>query len=433
MADRGSGSVVQAPAPAGSSRVPAQARVPGDAIRSVRVGRQGLYDRTRALVAYEVLFQPSGNGPGEGPGERATSQVITSTFGTFGVERIAGGRPLHIGLTRSFLTGVIPIPVESTGVVIEVAASTVADGELITGLEQLREAGFEISLAGYRGQMEWSGLLDLVDHVKIEAAAHPMAALTAMAERVADLGRNLIASGIEDEATFAQVATLPFTMFQGPLLERPSVLERTTLSPTQLVCARLLGKLADPDVHVVRLESTIGADPGLVLRLLRTANSASFAPNHEVTSLRQALVIIGPRRLRSWIMLMMLEGPCAASPADGLWKVLARACACRALAPATAADLAFTVGLLSGAAELLGAPAELVAESAGVGTAVQEALAGGEGIAGRILAAVRAHELDDEAGVRASGLTTYDVSQIYLSALSDALLLVQEIAGPVRG
>jgi len=433
MVNRAPGSVTRAPASTGASRVPVPARVPADAIRNVRIGRQGLYDAGGAVVAYEVLFHATGAGSAPGAAERATSQVVASTFGTFGVDRIAGGRPLHVRLTRPFLTGVIPVPVESTGVVIDVAAGTAVDSELLAGIEQLRSDGFGIALSGYRGQPEWSGLLDLLDHVKIDAAAHSMADLTAMTARVADAGRNLIATGIEDGATFDQLIGLPFGLFQGRFLEQPAVLERTTLSPTQLVCARLLGDLADPDVHVVRLEPTIATDPGLVLRLLRTANSASFAPHHEVTSLRQALVIIGPRRLRSWIVLTMLEGPAAASPADCLWKVLARACACRLLAPATAADLAFTVGLLSGAAELLGAPADQVAKASGVSVAVQDALAGGEGVAGRLLAAVRAHELEDEQGVLAAGMSPYDVSQIYLAALSDALRLVQEIAGPVRG
>jgi c-di-GMP phosphodiesterase len=133
-------------------------------------------------------------------------------------------------------------------------------------------------------------------------------------------------------------------------------------------------------------------------------------------------------------VLMLLEGPSQASPADGLWKVLARACACRTLdirssASASIGGVAFTIGLLSGAAELLGIGPHLVAEAAGVTQEVHDALVSGLGATGTALHAVLAHERDDEEGVQASGLSPYDVSHAYLESLSESLRLVEEITG----
>ncbi|MDP9826478.1 EAL and HDOD domain-containing protein [Kineosporia succinea] len=417
--------MAEAPVPVGLPRVPAQTRVPADAVRNVRVGRQGLYDARRTLVAYEVLFH-SGE---KDVSDRATSQVIASTFGTFGVDRIAGSRPVFISFTRAFLTGVIPIPVEPAGVVVEISATMMVDAELLAGVEGLRHDGYRIALCDYRGQPECSALLDLVDYVKVDVPAHPGWQLAELAARVTERGRDLIAGGIEDEPTLARVLELGFGLFQGPLLEKPTVLERRTLTPTQLVCVRLLRELADPELDIIRLEPTIGSDPGLALRLLRTANSAASGTMRQVSSLRQALVIIGPRRLRSWVVLILLEGPSNASPADGLWKVLARACACRVLAPDPVDDMAFTVGLLSGAAELLATPPEVVAEAAGVSREVRDALVSGLGGAGAALHAVLAHERDDDEGIAATGLAPYAVSHAYLESLSESLRLVEEIAG----
>ncbi|MCE0534441.1 HDOD domain-containing protein [Kineosporia rhizophila] len=422
-----------APVPAPGARVPAQTRAPADAVRDVKVGRQGLYDVRRSLVAYEVLFHSSSSGnSGAEVGDRATSQVIASTFGTFGVDRIAGARPVFIGFTRAFLTGIIPIPVEPAGVVVEISATMMVDAELLAGVEELRSDGYRLALCDYRGQPECSALLDLVDYVRIDVPAHTGLELAELAARVTGHGRAMIGAGIEDEDTLKRVAGLGFGLLQGPYLEKPTVLQRRTLSPTQLVCVRLLGQLADPDLDIVRLEPAIGSDPGLALRLLRTANSAAAGTSRQISSLRQALVIIGPRRLRSWLVLILLEGPSTTSPADRLWKVLARAHACRSLAPQSAADVAFTAGLLSGAAELLGAAPHTVAEAAGVTQEVRDALVSGLGGAGTALHAVLAHEQDDDEGVRASGLAPYDVSHAYLESLSESLRLVEEITGATR-
>jgi EAL and modified HD-GYP domain-containing signal transduction protein len=164
------------------------------------------------------------------------------------------------------------------------------------------------------------------------------------------------------------------------------------------------------------------------MRLLRTANSAASGATREVTSLRQALVIIGPQRLRSWIVLTLMEGATTTTASDGLWTVLARAFSCQRLG-GTRSDVALTIGLLSGAAELLGVDPETVAESSGISDEARAALVRGTGEAGRALTAVLAHEHNDDDGVAGTGLLPFDVSRAYLESLSESIKLVTELNG----
>jgi EAL and modified HD-GYP domain-containing signal transduction protein len=395
----------------------------------VRVGRQGIYDGTRTLLAYELLFRAyEGFGAEPVAGERATSQVIASTFGTFGLDNIANGRPVFINFTRTFLTGVIPIPIESFGVVIEVVESVVADDELLAGLESLKEEGYRIAICGYRDEADRVALLELADYVKVDPAAGSPGQLTRFAEQVREYEAALVAVEVNDEATFTRCLELGFELFQGQYLQRPLLMEQRTLSPSQLICTRLLSDLSDPETPITRIEQMVASDPGLTLRLLRTANSAASGTSHEITSLRQALVIIGPRRLRSWVVLSLLEGSDASASTDGLWSVLARAFTCQRLG-AGQADLAFTIGLLSGAAELLGVLPESIADGAGVSLEARSALLDGQGGAGRALIAVLAHERDDDEGIASTGLLPFDVSRAYLESLSEALKLVTDLNG----
>ncbi len=396
-------------------------------VRNVRVGRQGIYDADRALLAYELLFRAYEDAPEAAvAGERATSQVIASTFGTFGVENIAGDRPVFINFTRAFLTGIIPIPVEPDRVVIEIEPDVVLDDELLAGLNQLTGDGYRLALSGYRGEGDRDELLELADYVVIDVLGAAPESLALMAGRVRDHGCALMARRVEDEETLGRCRRLGFELYQGVLLQRPTVLERRTLSPSQLICVRLLNDLADPDVPINRIEQLVGTDPGLTLRLLRTANSASAGAAREITSLRQALVSIGPRRLRSWVVLTLMEGGTTTSSSDSLWSVLARAFACARLAPGCS-DLAFTIGLLSGAAELLGVRPEDVADGSGISREARDALLKGESDAGRALLAVLAHERDDEEGIASTGLAPADVSGAYLESLSESLRLVTDL------
>ena len=66
-----------------------------------------MVDAQRRVSSFRVLFQAREGIGGSVAAEMATSQVIASTFGTFGLDVISDGRPVLINFTRAFLIGVI--------------------------------------------------------------------------------------------------------------------------------------------------------------------------------------------------------------------------------------------------------------------------------------------------------------------------------------
>jgi EAL and modified HD-GYP domain-containing signal transduction protein len=402
-----------------------------DLVRRTRVARQAIYDAQRKIVSYQLMFGP-GDGVRDGArdiaGDQATSQLIATTFGTFGIDTISAGRPVFINFTRAFVAGVIPIPVEPAQVVVQIGPSMMVDHELLLGLRALQAAGYRVAFGDYRGEPVHQPLVDLADFVGIEAGDLTPATLAALADQARSGRATLLATGVTDATVMQRCAALGFELFQGTYLQRPSVLEGRTLSPIQLVCVRLLNQLGDPDAAIGKIEQVVGSDPGLSMRLLRTANSAASGARQEITSLHQSIVLLGPRRLRAWVVLTLLEGGTTRNLTDDLWSVLARAYACQRLT-SRESDLAYTVGLLSGCADLLGAGPAEVAEGAGVGEQTRSALVEGAGEAGRTLTAVLAHERDDPDAIATTGLIPFDVSRAYLEALSESLTVVHALSG----
>jgi c-di-GMP phosphodiesterase len=406
-----------------------------DLVRQVRVARQGMYDGRRQLAGYRAVFGVSepGGRPGaavavEPGGDHTGTAAIAAAFSTFGVEGLADGKPLFVGLPRPFLTGIVPIPAEPASVVLELGPHAVPDAELLLALTRLRQAGYRIAVGDYRGDAVRGALVELADVVSIQITALPSLVVPGLLAACRRREVTLVASGVEDAATFAHAVELGFDLFEGRYLHRPMLLERRVLSASQLVCVRLLGELADPDLPMSRIEQLVGSDPGLTLRVLRTANSAATGTAGELSSLRQALVLLGPRRLRAWIVLALLDGGTSRDLSHDVWSVLARAHATQRLA-SPEPELGYTIGLLSGAAELLGAQADDVADGAGLGAYARSALLEGDGHAGRALVAVLAHERDDVDAVSRTGLEPLDVSQAYLESLRDSLAIVHEIQG----
>lgn len=68
------------------------------------------------------------------------------------------------------------------------------------------------------------------------------------------------------------------------------------------VVARFLEIMQDPDFSYADLVKVLSVDPGTVSEVLRLANSALFGIRNKVVSLRQAMTLLGPKRIRSLVL-----------------------------------------------------------------------------------------------------------------------------------
>jgi putative nucleotidyltransferase with HDIG domain len=90
--------------------------------------------------------------------------------------------------------------------------------------------------------------------------------------------------------------------------------------------AKLMPLLRDPDSSLARIEDIIKYDPGLTANLLKLTNSAYFGLPSRISSVRQAILVLGRRRLLQLATTICLSGLMAKSvpgydlPQGGLWR-----------------------------------------------------------------------------------------------------------------
>jgi EAL and modified HD-GYP domain-containing signal transduction protein len=388
---------------------------------AVHIGRQPIHAADGSLHAYELLFRDATNATGASQGgDAATTATILAAFAEFGADDLLGGRPGFINLTRAFMVGHLPVPFGPESAVLEILENIEIDAELVAGSHALTEQGYRLALDDFVWSPEAEPLLDLAEIVKIDVLSLTWDEVINTARRCRERQVRLLAEKVEDAAMLDRCREAGFELFQGYHLGRPEVLSAQSLSPNQLTSLQLVARLGDPDVTIAEVERLVRLDPALTYRLLRIVNSASGGLTREVSSIRDAVMMVGVARLRAWMVLSTLGGSSQGEDAP-LSTALVRAHTCELLAGEVSgvrAEVAFTLGLLDGVAERLGdTGAGLCDRLPTLNTELAAALRGTAGPLRSVLDAVLAHERQDHADVAAHGQRSDEVSQAYLRSL----------------
>ncbi|MEJ2577592.1 MAG: HDOD domain-containing protein [Kineosporiaceae bacterium] len=392
--------------------------------KTVHIGRQPVYGADEQLYGYELLFRSHSEALASGvqtrDGDAATTDTILSAFSEFGIPDLLGDRFGFINLTRAFLVGQIPVPFEPDQAVLEILETVEIDEDVVQGARRLVADGYRLAMDDFVWTPQAGPLLDLAEVVKIDVLEQTWEDVLDVADRVRPHGVQLLAERIEDADMLQRCKDAGFVYFQGYHLGRPQVLTAESLSPGQAIALQLVARLGQPDVTPVMVEDILRTDPALTYRLLRIANSAANGLTREVSTIRDAVVIVGLARLRAWLVLLSLSG--GRGSAEVLTGALALARTCELTARSAAdvvPEVAFTLGMLHGLATSLGREVpQFVQGLPPLGADLDAALRGEPGPLRQVLDAVLAYQRRDSAEIARIGVTEQKVAQAYLSALA---------------
>jgi len=378
----------------------------------VHVGRQPIFDASGAVVAYELLFRGTMAAVAAGRQDTyATTTVMINAFTEFGIREVAGDRLCFINLTREFLSGAMPLPFDPAQVVLEVLETVEMDDEVIAGITRLVAAGYRIALDDFVWGSGHEQLFGLASYVKLDLLDGDLSNLDEVVTAIRRFPNiQIVAERLETEEQLAVADRYGMELRQGYALSRPQVLTMSSLSPSRLRRLELVTALTAPDADMPRIVSIIASDPALSLRVLRASNSAAAGHANRVSSVGQAVAMVGLKHIRQWAMLMVLDGLGGATE-EHMLGVLTRARLCENVAPWFTADpeSAFMAGVITGVAQLLGIPSGAMTDQFPLAPAVAAALTDGSGRLGQVLSAVDAYENGE--------LSTFDLAPQYIAAV----------------
>ena len=303
------------------------------------------------MYAYELLFRGSAdlNHCQETDGDKATSHTLLNAFVEIGLDRVTGGKPAFLNLTRNFFTEMPPIPFNPDSVVLEILEDIPVDDQLVAAVRTLHERGYRVALDDYLFEDKWQPLLPFISLIKVEITEHTMQNMQRLLTPLRKLPVLLLAEKVETQAQFQRLHDLGFDLFQGYFFARPDIISQDQLPESALVLTQLLARLNDPEAEIQDVAMLIQQDPALSFKMLRLVNSAAMGLSRQIDSIQQAVVLLGLERVRAWAILFTMAGA-TDRPRELLNLGLLRANLCERLSKwhkLGRPETAYTVGLLS--------------------------------------------------------------------------------------
>jgi EAL and modified HD-GYP domain-containing signal transduction protein len=390
----------------------------------VFISRQPVLDAKRRVTGYRVAYSTGGGGGtcADGGANRLFGDILS----VVGLEELVGRALAHLPVSRSLLQTLGVPPVRPDQVVLRVAFEHASDPELRLILEALSARGYALSLYALPQLELEADLLGLFGIIEIDCSAWDDRAIILAVATIAGERATPLAVGLTSDAAYERAKLMGFTLFAGSFFSSPRMTEVRNVPVGALSTLGSVAQMQGKGATIEELVQVIDRDLGLNVKLLRYINSAYFSMRSKITSIRQAVMMLGARGVSRWAMMVALTGGTAA-PLELSVMALTRARMCELLAAGrtdVGGDEMFTIGLLSLADALLDTPLDRVLEELPLAEEVAGALLDRSGPAGAILDAVVSYEIGSFASesVRAYGGS---VASAYLEALRWARETVQ--------
>ena len=351
-------------------------------VREFYLGRQPILDRNQALFGYELLFRNAPVGPANITTDLSATAAVIAHASQLGMEKTIGDALGFVNVDADVIMSDIFSFLPREKVVLEIVETMQVTPPVLSRMTELVGHGFSFALDDVTvdtGHVQT--LLPLVEYIKMDMRNIPLSSLMKLAPRFKQDHKKLVAEKVETREEFKNCLDLGFDYFQGYYFAKPVIMSGKKLSPSQLAVMELM-TLVTSDADNLEIERAIKRDVSLALNLLRLVNTPAVGARQRIDSLSQAVTILGRRQLQRWLQIMLYAEPSKrghsmtpllmlATTRGRLLELLAGK-----LRPSqrAAADVAFTVGIMSLMDTLFGIPMSEILAQIPVNDEVSDAL-----------------------------------------------------------
>jgi c-di-GMP-related signal transduction protein len=402
----------------------------------IYVARQPIFDIKKCIFGYELLFRSDmSNYFPEIEKDSATSKLLSNSFFNIGIEKITGSNLAFINFTQELLLKQLPLVFSQDKLVVEILEDVQPVKDVIEACQEIALNGYIIVLDDFFYKPALEPLIEVADIIKIDVQATPLPDVGEVVKKMTERGVDLLAEKVETHDEFKKALDMGFRYFQGFFFSKPEVLKSKEISTSQMQLLEIMAEVNKEDFEFDRLEKMIVRDASISYKLMRLINSAFYKRAKEISSIRQAIIMIGETGVRRFLSLIAMAGLASGKP-DELIKVsLIRAKFCELLGNHKGSRIdpseLFTLGLFSLIDAIMDDSMENLMAQVPLSSGIKESLVSKDGDLGNFLVLIESYEKGDwgkiQEIIKNMGIDEDDLPRHYMESLNwaDSLNVLQ--------
>jgi len=366
----------------------------------IYLARQPIFDRQMAVYGYELLYRSDHkNSCTEHNGEKATAAVMINSFMNMEIDTIARNKRAFINFSKPLIDQGAALLIPGARLIVEITGDVAPDENTIAACSALKEQGYLLTLDDFSLNSKSLALLELVDFLKVDYHKSTLKEQQNIFHLNKNKRKKMIAKKIENSEDYQKAVELGYDYFQGFYFCEPEILNGKEIPTFKLHHMQLLKEIHKTDIDFEKLEMLIKQDVSLSYKLLKYINSMEFALPLPIQNIRQALTLLGQKKIIKWASVVSLRSISHDQPGELLITAAIRGHFCEKLALQTiyksrSEDL-FLVGLFSLLDAFLKRPMEEILKELPLAPDINNALMGKASELSPILQLVLAYERGD--------------------------------------
>lgn len=268
------------------------------------IARQPIFTRSKKVFGYELLYRNSYTNKFENiDGDLATRELLSNTA-IMELSRLTEGKKAFINFTQNTLIDELPKLLPKEIVIIEILEDVEFTDEVINACKNLKAKGYKIAIDDFSNEQDISSLIEIIDIVKVDFLLTTEEEQKVICKNLKRLNIKALAEKVETIDEFEKALKLGYDLFQGYFFSKPKIITAKHSPVAKSSFIVFLKELKDSNSDFESLERFIKRDPSLCYKLIKYINSAHFGMSNRITSIKQAITLLGPKELEKWAILV---------------------------------------------------------------------------------------------------------------------------------
>ena len=274
----------------------------------VYVARQPIFKKNKKIYGYELLFREGlSNYFPNIDGDLATSKVLSTSFMTIGIEEVTGGSLAFINFTQNLLSKRVPLMFPPQKVVVELLEDVRPEPDVLKACHEITQKGYVIALDDFSYRPDLEPIISMAQIIKMDFKSGSYDELAESVRKLARYHVKLLAEKVETHEDLQRAIEMGFSYFQGYFFSKPEILKGKDISSPEMNLLEIMAEANKEDFQFHKLEEIITRDVAISYKLMRYINSAYFRRVNNISSIKQAIILLGERQIRRFISLIAMS------------------------------------------------------------------------------------------------------------------------------